>query len=77
MSVEQKIKEHLVAILDVDLEELTDDAFLTDDLGADPYDMESILETLNEEFDIDLTEDDLDGLDTVSDLIATVVDKLD
>ena len=77
MSIERKVKEHIAVILDVDIEDLTDDAYLTDDLGADPYDMESIMATLNEEFEIDLTDDDIDNWDTISDIIANVQEKME
>ena len=77
MSTELKVKEIIAEVLDVEIEEVTDDAYLTDDLGADPYDLETIATMVNDEFDIEVAEDDIDAWETVSDVIALVQDKME
>ena len=77
MSLEIKVKEIIADVLDVDIEDLTDDTYLSDDLGADPYDLESILASVNDEFDTDISEDDIDGWETVSDVIAAVAEAME
>lgn len=77
MSIELKIKEIIAELLDVEIEDAAADAYLADDLGSDPYDLESLAVTLNEEFDIRLSEDDIDSWETVSDIIAAVQDKME
>ena len=77
MSVEYKIREIIADSLSQDLEEVTDDSFLSDDLDADPYDLEELASLLTEEFSIEITEDDIESWETVSDVIAMVTEKLE
>jgi acyl carrier protein len=77
MSTEIKVKEIVAEVLDVEIEEVSEDAYLTDDLGADPYDLETIAAMLNDEFDIEIGEDDIDAWETVADVIALVQEKMD
>lgn len=77
MSVEDKVKDLIAAALDIHIDDVTDDAFLADNLGADPYDMEGLANILNDEFDIEIDEEEVEQWSTVSDVIMTILDKLE
>lgn len=64
MDVEKIIAEQL----DIDVSEVTDDKHITDDLGADSLDTVQIVIDLEEEFDIQIYDDDVDSLKTVGDV---------
>ena len=64
MDVEKIIAEQL----DIDVSEVTDDKHITDDLGADSLDTVQIVIYLEEEFDIQIYDDDVDSLKTVGDV---------
>ena len=61
----EKIKEILAEQLDVDAEEMATDTKIADDLGADSLDVVELLMAIEEEFDFEVSEDDVDGIDTI------------
>ena len=77
MSVEDKIREIIADSLSQDPEETTDDSYLSDDFGMDPYDLEDLAGVLMEEFSVEISEDDIESWETVSDVIAMVMEKLE
>tara|TARA_B100001564_G_scaffold113109_2_gene93873 strand:- start:4258 stop:4476 length:219 start_codon:yes stop_codon:yes gene_type:complete len=64
MDVEKIIAEQL----DIDVSEVTDDKHIMDDLGADSLDTVQIVIDLEEEFDIQIYDEDVDSLETVGDV---------
>ena len=64
MDVEKIIAEQL----DIDVSEVTDDKHIMDDLGADSLDIVQIVIDLDEEFDIQIYDDDVDSLKTGGDV---------
>jgi len=77
MHVDVRVREIIAEHLELDDEEVTDSAFLADDFDADPYDLETLAELLSEEFDIEISEDDIEGWETVNDVIQTVNERLE
>lgn len=69
MSIEDKVKKIIAEKLSVDLEEVIPDASFVDDLGADSLDLVELIMTMEEEFDIDISDDDAEKLETVKDAI--------
>ena len=69
MSVEDKVKKIVVDKLSVDLEEVIPEASFVDDLGADSLDLVELIMSMEEEFDIDISDDDAEKLLTVKDAI--------
>ncbi len=69
MSVEDKVKKIVVDKLSVDLEEVVPEASFVDDLGADSLDLVELIMSMEEEFDIDISDDDAEKLLTVKDAI--------
>ena len=77
MEPEVKIRQMLCDLLSVDEAELSDDAFLADDLGMLPNDLEELVVTLNEEFDLAIPDVDAEDWETVIDVVNYVLEKLD
>lgn len=71
-----KIKEVIVENLDVKEEEVQMEARLVEDLGADSLDAVEISMALEDEFDIEIADEDLENLETVEDIVNAIKDQL-
>ena len=69
MSVEEKVKEIIVDQLGVDEKQLNPEAFFIDDLGADSLDTVELVMALEEEFDVEIPDEDAEKIATVQDAI--------
>ena len=69
MSVEDKVKKLIAEKLSVDASEVVPGASFTDDLGADSLDLVELIMTMEEEFDIDIGDEDAEKLVTVQNAI--------
>lgn len=69
MSVEDRVKKIIVEKLGVDITEVVPDASFVDDLGADSLDLVELIMSMEEEFDIDIPDDDAENITTVKDAI--------
>ena len=67
-----KIKEILVEQLDVDEDSITMDTNILDDLGADSLDVVELISTLEDEFNIIITDERIRELSTVKDVVEFV-----
>jgi acyl carrier protein len=72
MSVEDKVKKIIAEKLSVDLNEVVPEAHFVDDLGADSLDLVELIMSMEEEFDIDISDEDAEKLATVKDAIAYI-----
>ena len=69
MSVEEKVKEIIVDQLGVDEKQVTTSASFIDDLGADSLDTVELVMALEEEFDIEIPDEDAEKIVMVQDAI--------
>ena len=69
MSVEEKVKEIIVDQLGVDDKQVTTSASFIDDLGADSLDTVELVMALEEEFDIEIPDEDAEKIVMVQDAI--------
>ena len=69
MSMENKVKKIIAEKLSVDLEEVIPEASFVDDLGADSLDLVELIMTMEEEFDVEISDEDAETLVTVNDAI--------
>ena len=69
MSVEDKIIKIISEKLDVDINEVVPKASLVDDLGADSLDLVELVMTMEEEFDIEISDEEAEKLVTVQNAI--------
>jgi acyl carrier protein len=67
MSVEDKVKKIIAEKLSVEPEEVVPEASFVDDLGADSLDLVELIMTLEEELDIEISDEDAEKLLTVKD----------
>lgn len=69
MSIEDKMKLIVAEKLSVDASEVVPEAAFVDDLGADSLDLVELIMSMEEEFDIEISDDDAENLVTVKDAI--------
>ena len=72
METEEKVKEIIAGKLQVDVGEVTDEASLQDDLGADSLDAVELIMAFEDEFGIDISDEKAEGVKSVGDAIALV-----
>ena len=65
MSSEKRVKEIIIEQLGVKPEEVTNEASFVDDLGADSLDTVELVMALEEEFDIEIPDEDAEKIVTV------------
>ena len=71
-----KFKQCTVEVLQVDPEQVTMEARFGDDLDADSLDLVELVMALEEAFDIEVPEEDLEGVETVGQAYELVQSKL-
>lgn len=69
MSVEDKVRKIIAEKLSVDLDEVVPNATFVDDLGADSLDLVELIMTMEEEFDIEISDEEAEKLVKVQDAI--------
>jgi acyl carrier protein len=69
MSVEEKVKEIIVDQLGVDDKQVNAEASFIDDLGADSLDTVELVMALEEEFDVEIPDEDAEKITTVQNAI--------
>ena len=72
MSVEDKVKKIIAEKLSVDLSEVVPEASFVDDLGADSLDLVELIMSMEEEFDMDISDEDAEKLVKVKDAIEYI-----
>ena len=72
----EKFKECAVEVLQVKPEQVTMEASFSEDLDADSLDLVELVMALEEAFEIEVPEEDLEGIDTVGQAFNMVEAKL-
>jgi acyl carrier protein len=76
MATADKVKEIIVEQLGVDPNQVTPDAHFIDDLGADSLDTVELVMAFEEEFDVEIPDDDAEKIATVQSAIDYLEAKL-
>lgn len=76
MDIDAKVKEIIAEELGVDDAEVVEGASYIDDLGADSLDTVELVMKFEEEFDIDIPDEDAGKLKTVGESIKYLKEKL-
>ena len=76
MDVFSKVKEIVVDQLGADEEDVTPDASFIDDLGADSLDIVELIMAFEEEFDIEIPDEDAEKITTVGEAIEYIESKV-
>ena len=76
MAVEERIKKIIAEQLGVKEEEVKPESAFIDDLGADSLDTVELIMSLEEEFNIEIPDDDAEKMIKVSDVISYIKTKV-
>ena len=68
----EKLQEIIAEVLNVDPEEITMDTTFVDDLGADSLDVFQMIMGIEEEFDIEISNEDAEKIVTVGDAVEQI-----
>ena len=68
----EKLQEIIAEVLNVDPEEITMGTTFVDDLGADSLDVFQIIMGIEEEFDIEISNEDAEKIVTVGDAVEQI-----
>ena len=71
-----KVIELIVEQLDADGDNISDGDSFMDDLGADSLDTVELIMAFEEEFDIEIPDEDAENIKTVGDVLKYLEDKL-
>ena len=70
-----KVKELISEQLDVKAYDITEASNIQDDLGADSLDVVDLVMALEDEFDVEIPEDQVENIKTVGDIVKFIEDK--
>ena len=73
--LEEEVIEIVVEQLGVDRSEVAGDKSFVEDLNADSLDLTELIMTFEERFDVEIPEDDAEGLKTVGDAVTYLSSK--
>ena len=75
MAVEEKVRDIIVEQLGVSPDEVVPEASFIDDLGADSLDIVELVMAIEEEFDLEIPDEDAERMQTIGDAISYVEEK--
>ncbi|MDQ7038727.1 MAG: acyl carrier protein [Aquificota bacterium] len=76
MAIEDRIREIIADQLGVEVEKVTPEAKFVDDLGADSLDVVELIMAFEEEFGIEIPDEDAEKIQTVGDVINYLKEKV-
>ncbi len=74
-NIEEKVRNIITDQLAVELDKVTPTASFIEDLGADSLDIVELVMTMEEEFDLDIPDEDAEKIKTVGDVIKYIQAK--
>ena len=75
MDIFEQVKKILCDQLDLDEEQVTEDSEVIDALCADSLDIVDLVMTLEEEFDTEIPDEDIENLRTVGDIVKYIEER--
>ena len=75
-TVEERLKNVIVKELKVDPDKIKGDSSLADDLGVDSADMVDLLFAIEDEFDIEISDDEVEEYQKFNDIVERIKDKI-
>lgn len=76
MTIEERVIKVVADQLGVELAEVTPEASFTDDLGADSLDTVELVMAFEEEFDVEIPDEDAEKMNVVKDAINYLKEKM-
>jgi acyl carrier protein len=77
MSLEDRVAEIIVEQLGVTREEVVPEASFIDDLGADSLDIVELVMAMEEEFDVEIPDEDAEKIQTIGSAVQYLKEKLE
>ncbi len=77
MDLENRVSEIIIEQLGITRDELVAKASFIDDLGADSLDIVELVMAMEEEFDIEIPDDDAEKIQTIGDAVSYVKGRLE
>ena len=74
-TIEQRVKNIICDQLAVESEKVIPTASFIEDLGADSLDIVELVMTMEEEFDLDIPDEDAEKMKTVGDVVKYITSK--
>lgn len=71
-----KVKGIIVDQLDVDEDKVKMEASITEDLGADSLDVVDLVMSLEEEFDVEIPDEQVENIKTVGDIVKFIEENV-
>ena len=68
----EKLQNIIAEVLNVDADEITSETTFVDDLGADSLDVFQIITGIEDEFDIEISNDDAESIVSVGDAVEQI-----
>lgn len=68
----EKIRDIIVDQLDAEADDVTAEASIVDDLGADSLDVVDLISSVEDEFDVEIPDEKVEGIKTVGDIVAYI-----
>ena len=68
----EKIRDIICDQLELEEEDVTMDSVLLEDLGADSIDLSDLVMTFEDEFDMEISDEDLENIKTVADIVKFI-----
>ena len=75
-SIEERVKDIIVDQLGVSADQVTSEAKFVEDLGADSLDTVELVMALEEEFDVEVPDDEAEKLQAVKDVVSFISSKV-
>ena len=72
-----KVSEIIVDQLECEKDEVTMEASITEDLGADSLDVVDLVMSIEENFDIEIPDEDVENIKTVGDIVKYIESKVE
>lgn len=72
----EKMQQILAEQLDADIESITLETDIQDDLGADSLDVVEMLMSIEDEFDIEIPDDQIENLKTVGNVVDYITEHM-
>ncbi len=77
MGLQERVNEIIVEQLGVSREEVVPEASFVDDLGADSLDIVELVMAMEEEFDVEIPDDDAEKIQTIGNAVSYLKEKLE
>lgn len=72
-----KIKDIIVEQLDVEEDAVTMEASITEDLGADSLDVVDLVMSIEESFEVEIPDEEVENIKTVGDIVKYIENKVE